>query len=315
MKAVFLERDSLDCNDLDLSSLRAAVAQLTIHANTTQNQVAERIAGFDIIIVNKLKLTRELLTAARPKFIGIIATGVDNVDLAACTELGITVCNCQGYGTDSVAQHTLMLMLALSTRMLPYQHAINAGQWQQSPTFCLLNHPIAQLAGKHLVIVGYGTIGQRVAALAEAFGMTTEAAARPGAHRSRRTLPELLPEADFLSLHCPLTNATRGLIGADELRHMKPSAYLINTGRGGLVDEQALAQALKQGTIAGAGMDVLAQEPPTNASPLLQPGIPNLIITPHNAWAAQEARQTIVDQLTENIRCWQQQNPIRVVSG
>jgi glycerate dehydrogenase len=315
MRAVFLDRDSLDRSDLDFSPAEAHVDRLEYHAQTAPAQVAERIRGFDIVIVNKVPIEREALEQARPKLICVVATGVNNIDLAACRELSTPIANCRGYGTDTVAQHTLSLMLALATGLLSYHSAVRAGAWQQSTQFCLLDYPIIELAGKTLGIVGLGTLGGRVAQLGEALSMNVLIAQRPGgpAQADRLPLSELLPRVDVLSLHCPLTESTRNLIGAAELALMKPTAFLINTARGGLVDEQALVQALRGGRLGGAGFDVLTQEPPRAGNPLLAPDVPNLILTPHSAWGAREARQRIITQLAENIQAWRAGNPIRLV--
>ena len=233
--------------------------------------------------------------APRCRYIGILATGMNNVDLDYCKQRGITVNNVAGYGTDSVAQHTLMLMLNLATSALATMRQVQQGEWSQSPFFCLLDNPVIELAGKHLVIVGYGTLGQRVAELAKAFGMRVSVAARPGTqHTSRRPLDELLPEADVVSLHCQLSDDTAEMINAERLALMKPGAFLINTARGGLIDEQALLTALTQNQIGGAALDTLSVEPPPADHPLLNAQLPNLLITPHSAWAAKEARQRLI---------------------
>ncbi|RDB44169.1 2-hydroxyacid dehydrogenase [Halomonas sp. DQ26W] len=317
MKAVFLDRESLDRNDLDLAAVENSVEQLMTHPQTTPDQVQERLKGQDIVIVNKVVLDREALEAHPPRLICVVATGVNNIDLDACRDLNITVCNSRGYGTDSVAQHSLSLMLALSTRLLDYHQTIKRGDWQRSTQFCLLDYPIQELAGKTLVIVGHGTLGRRVADLAKAFGMHVRIAARPGntSGDDRQPLSELLPLADVVSLHCPLNEATQGLIDSPELAAMKPTALLINTARGGLVNEAALASALRRGEIGGAGIDVVDGEPPAADNPLFTGDIPNLIVTPHNAWGAREARQRIVGQLVENILGWQQGRSVRVVSN
>ncbi|EWG98696.1 2-hydroxyacid dehydrogenase [Halomonas sp. BC04] len=317
MNAVFLDRESLDRNDLDLTAVETIVEHLTTYPQTTPAQVQERLRGQDIVIVNKVVLGREALEAHPPRLICVVATGVNNIDLDACRDLGITVCNSQGYGTDSVAQHALCLMLALSTRLLDYHQAVQRGDWHRSTQFCLLGYPIQELAEKTLVIVGHGTLGGRVADLARAFGMEVITAARPGntASDDRKPLSELLPEADVISLHCPLTDATRDLIGTNELARMKSTALLINTARGGLINETALADALQRGVIGGAGIDVVDGEPPDKSSPLLLQPLPNLIVTPHSAWGAREARQRIVQQLVENIQAWQQRQPMRVVNA
>lgn len=315
MSAVFLERESLDRGDLDLDSVEQIVEALVSYPQTSSEQVAERIRGHDIVIVNKVVLDRQALEASPPKLICVVATGVNNIDLPACRDLGITVCNSRGYGTDSVAQHALCLMLALSTRLIDYHQGVARGDWHRSSQFCLLDYPIQELAGKTLVIVGLGTLGGRVAELGSALGMTVKVAARPGskADTGREPLEMLLPLADVISLHCPLTESTRHLIGEKEMVAMKPTALVINTARGGLVDEHALADALRRGEIGGAGIDVVDGEPPAKDSPLLCEPLPNLIVTPHSAWGAREARQRIVGQLVENIESWQNGAPIRVV--
>jgi len=226
------------------------------------------------------------------------------------------VCNCQGYGTSAVAQHTLTLMLALATSVLKYDQAVKQGQWNKSPIFCLLDFPIVELSGKTLGIIGYGELGQAVAKLAEAFGMKVLVGALPHRPQSEGRIPfdELLPHVDFLSLHCPLTDETRDLIDAQAFDAMKKSAFLINCARGGIVNEQALADALKQGKIAGAATDVLSVEPPKEGNVLLSEDIPNLIITPHSAWGSVDARQRIVDQTVENLEAFKQGKVLRQVN-
>ncbi|MFO7858944.1 MAG: 2-hydroxyacid dehydrogenase [Ectothiorhodospiraceae bacterium] len=305
MRAVFLDRETLDRGDLDLAELEATVDELVSYQRTAREEVVERLAGAGVAVINKVPMDAETIRRLPDlKLICVAATGVDNVDVAACRDAGVAVANCRGYGTDSVAQHTLALMLALATRLPDYQRAVAAGDWERSPQFCLLDYPIVELAGRTLGIVGLGTLGGRVAALAEALGMTVRVAARPGAEPTpdRVPLAELLPMVDVLSLHCPLTDATRGLIGERELALMQSHAFLINTARGGLVDEQALADALRAGAIGGAGFDVLTREPPRDGNPLLAPDIPNLVLTPHSAWGSYEARARMVAQLAANIR-------------
>lgn len=247
----------------------------------------------------------------------ISATGTNNIDLAAARERGIVVANCHGYGTPSVAQHTLALLLALATRLPDYQQAVRSGRWQQSSQFCLLDFPIVELEGKTLGLLGHGELGGAVARLAEAFGMRVLLGQLPGrpARADRLPLGELLPRVDALTLHCPLTEDTRGMLGAAELALMKPGAFLVNTARGGLVDEQALADALRGGRLGGAATDVLSVEPPRNGNPLLAPDIPRLIVTPHNAWGSREARQRIVGQLAENAEAWKAGRALRVVNA
>lgn len=318
MRSAFLDRDSLDQGDLDLVPLEQALPDLRHYGRTQAHEVADRIADLNAVVVNKVVLDEAALAAAPDlKLILVAATGTNNVDLAAAQQRGITVCNCRGYGTDAVAQHTLGLMLALTTRLLDYHEAVQAGAWARSEQFCLLDFPIRELSGRTLGLVGYGELGQRVAELARALGMTVQVAARPGGggrDTGRVPLGDLLPTVDVLTLHCPLTEATRHLIGAQELRQMPRHALLINCARGGIVDEQALADALRAGEIAGAGVDVLSEEPPVHGNPLLADDIPNLIVTPHSAWGSREARQRIVTQLAEAAGAYLEGQPVRVVN-
>lgn len=314
LNAVFLDSATLD--DLDFSALQACFDTLTLHSASTPEQVVERLRGAQVAISNKVPLTKPVLAACPDlRLVLVSATGTNNVDLAAARARGITVCNCQGYGTASVAQHCLALMLALATRLPDYQAAVRAGRWQQAPQFCLLDFPIMELHGKTLGILGHGELGSAVARLAEAFGMRVMVGQLPGRPERPGNVPldELLAQVDVLSLHCPLTEQTRNLIGARELALLKPGALLINTARGGLVDEQALADALRSGHLGGAASDVLTEEPPRNGNPLLAPDIPRLILTPHSAWGSREARQRIIEQLAENARAFQAGAPIRVV--
>lgn len=315
MKAVFLDCESLDKNDLDFSALREIFTDLELYPSTLDTQVLERVQHADVVITNKVVLDAETLKqCVSLKLILISATGTNNVDLAQAKAQGITVCNCQGYGTSAVAQHTLMLMLTLATSVIQYDHAVKQGEWNKSPIFCLLDFPIVELAGKTLGILGYGELGQAVAKLAEAFGMKIIVGALPNRSTGNRVaLSELLPQVDFLSLHCPLTEETRDLIDSKAFEKMKPSAFLINCARGGIVNEHDLATALRTGKIAGAATDVLSVEPPKEGNVLLANNIPNLIITPHSAWGSVDARQRIVQQLTENASAFQQGKPIRQV--
>lgn len=315
-RAVFLDHASLDLGDLDLQPLQQAFGELVLHAQTTPEQVAERLQGAEVAISNKVPLDAATFAACPTlKLVLVTATGTNNIDLAAARAHGVTVSNCQGYGTPSVAQHTLMLLLALATRLPDYQRDIAAGRWQQASQFCLLDHPIIELEGKTLGLLGHGELGSAVARLAEAFGMRVLLGQLPGRppRADRLALHELLPQVDALTLHCPLTEQTRNLIGAAELALMKPQALLINTARGGLVDEQALAEALRRGHLGGAATDVLTQEPPKAGNPLLAADIPRLIVTPHNAWGSREARQRIVTQTVENAAAFFSGAPLRVV--
>jgi glycerate dehydrogenase len=317
MKAVFLDYESLDKNDLDFSQLNAAFDELILYPSTTTEQVLARVEHADVIISNKVLINAETIAQSKQlKLILISATGTNNVDLDAAKSKGIVVCNCQGYGTSAVAQHTLTLMLALATSLLKYDRAVKKGQWNKSPIFCLLDFPVVELSGKTLGIIGYGALGQAVAKLAEAFGMQVLVGALPSRpqHQARIPFADLLPQVEFISLHCPLTDETRDLIDAQALNAMKKSAFLINCARGGIVDEQALADALRQGKIAGAATDVLSVEPPKQGNVLLAEDIPNLIITPHSAWGSVDARQRIVNQMVENFEAFQQGKVIRQVN-
>jgi glycerate dehydrogenase len=317
MLGVFLDRDSLDRNDLDFSGLDRVLPNWRYYPSTTPAEVAARIEEAEVVISNKVVLDAAAIhQAPRLKLIGVAATGVNHVDLDAAAAQGIIVCNCRGYGTAAVVQHVFALLLALYTRWPDYQQAVRDGRWQHASQFCLLDFPIRELAGKTLGIIGYGELGQGVARVAEALGMRVLVAQRPGtvdAIEERVPLPVLLPQVDVLSLHCPLTPETRGLIGAWELALMRRDAILINTARGGLVDEALLADALRRGALGGAVVDVLSLEPPVNGNPLLASDIPNLIVTPHCAWGSRESRQRLVGQLAENIESWLDGAPVRVV--
>ncbi len=317
MLGVFLDKASLDLDDLDLSALSASLPELHYYPASSQEQIAERIHQASVVISNKAIVNATAIASApQLKLICVAATGTNNIDLEAARQQGITVCNTRGYGTPSVVQHVFTLLLALSTHLPDYQQAVNQGHWQQAKQFCLLDFPIRELTGKTLGIVGYGELGRGVAQIAEAFGMQVLIAQRPGSTKkdnNRLSLNELLPRVDMLSLHCPLTPETQGLIGSEELALMRSDALLINTARGGIVNEQALAQALRAGKLGGAGVDVLTKEPPVSGNPLLARDIPNLIVTPHCAWGSRESRQRLADQLAENIQGFVHGQPLRVV--
>ena len=316
-RAVFLDYTSLDLGDLDLDPLRRAFGDVQLCADTTPANVIERLQGASVAISNKALLNAQTLAACPElKLILVAATGTNNVDLEAARAQGIIVANCQGYGTPSVAQHTLGLLLALATRLVDYNKAVADGQWQQAKQFCLLDFPIVELEGKTLGLFGHGELGSAVAKLAEAFGMRVLIGQIPGrpARAGRLTLDELLPQVDALTFHCPLTEHTRNFIGARELALLKPGAFVVNTARGGMIDEQALADALRSGHLGGAATDVLSVEPPRDGNPLLAADIPRLIITPHSAWGSREARQRIVGQLAQNAEAFFNGTALRVVS-
>ena len=317
MQGVFLDTETVNPEQLDFSALEALMSW-TFHPFTAPAERIARLQGAEVVITNKVVLDADTLAACPSlKLICICATGTNNVDLAAARAQGITVCNVSGYARASVAQHTLTLMLSLATRWHDYDRDVKAGAWSQAAHFCLLHHPIMELAGKTLGVMGYGDLGREVARLAEALGMqvcVAESFQAHGGQSGRVSLAELLPQADVLSLHCPLTPQTDKLVNAAFLAQMKPGALLINTARGSLIDEPALADALRSGHLGGAGLDVLSSEPPPADHPLLADDIPNLIITPHNAWGTRECRQRLLDGVVENIRQWQAGSAINVVS-
>jgi glycerate dehydrogenase len=317
MKAVFPDFDSLGPADLDLSGLHQALPGIRLFASSTPEEVAERIAGCEILIVNKVQMDRELL-AANPalKLICLAATGSDNIDLQAARELGVTVCNIRNYCTASVVQHVFGMLLSLNLRLEEYRRLLAEGAWQRSPHFCLLDYPVRELAGRSFGIIGYGQLGRAVARVADGFGMrvVVSRSLRPDTHTDeksaddpfveRMAFHELLASCDVLSLHCPLTPGTRHLINTETLRLMRSDAILINTARGALVDGPALLAALRLGQLGGTGIDVLPEEPPTGGNPLLDVRLPNLLVTPHIAWAAREARQRALDEVVANIRAF-----------
>lgn len=316
MKAVFLDYASLDQADLDVSALDAVFDPLVLYPATSPTEVLQRIQDAAVVITNKVNISADVMQQLpNLKLILISATGTNNVDLVQAKSQGIVVCNCQAYGISAVAQHALMLMLALSTSVLKYNQAVQQGEWQKSNQFCLLDFPIVELTGKTLGIIGYGELGKAVAKLAEAFGMKILIATLPSRPQvdGRLALSALLPQVDYLSLHCPLTEETKDLIDDEAFNLMKSSAFLINCARGGIVNEQALADALIHKKIAGAATDVLSVEPPTQGNILLDPLIPNLIVTPHSAWGSVDARQRIVQQLFENAQAYMAGQPIRQV--
>ena len=305
MRAVFLDYATVSHrDDLDPSRLLRALPELEFRPQTAQSGVTQAIAGAGAVLVNKLRIGREAIAATPTlRLVVLAATGTNNVDLDAARERGVAVCNLHDYCTASVVQHVMGTLLLLTHRLREYDALVRSGAWQKGEQFCLLEYPIRELDGRRFGIVGYGTLGRAVGRAAQAFGMELAIANRPGGapQPGRVNLAELLSTVDVLSLHCPLTPATAGLIGASQLASMKPDAVLINTARGALVDGAALAAALRAGRLGGAAIDVLPREPPVDGDPLLAPDIPNLIVTPHVAWGAREARQRCIDEMAANV--------------
>lgn len=302
MKVAFLDRNTFS-DTIAFPVARLATEWLE-HVSTTPDQVLAHAAGAEVVVTNKVKLPAVLLEKLpQLKLIAVAATGVDHVDLDAAKRLGIAVCNVRDYATHSVPEHVFAVLLALRRNLIAYAAAATNGTWARADNFCLLNWPIEDLAGTTLGILGGGSLGQSVAKLGTAFGMRVLIAEQRGASRrtGRVEFEQVLAEADVLSLHLPLTATTRNLIGATELALMKPSTVLINSARGGVVDEAALVNALRTGQIAGAAVDVLTTEPPPADHVLLTTDLPNLLVTPHIAWASRQAQQRMADEVVENI--------------
>jgi glycerate dehydrogenase len=314
-KVVFL--DATTMAETDLTPLQLTGIELTLYPQTSAEQLLTHAKGATVLISNKVQLDARAIAALPDlRCILVAATGVNMVDLTAAKAAGIVVCNAQGYAGTAVPQQVFALLLQLTNHIYSYHQAVQQGQWSQSAQFCLHLQPIEELAGKTMTLLGYGDLGQATARLAEAFGMKVILAERPDnteIRPGRTDFESAIRCADVLSLHCPLTDTTARLINAQTLSWMKPTALLINTARGGLIDEPALAQALTRGTIAGAALDVLSTEPPLKHHPLLAGNLPNLLITPHVAWASRQAMQRLVRQLTENLQAFLQQQPIRQV--
>lgn len=318
VKGVILDFASLAADDLDISGLESTLRNWEFYPCTSPEETLSRICDADVVLTNKVILDRSHFKACpRLRLVVIMATGTNNVDLAAARDFGVPVCNVAGYSTPSVVQYTFAALLALRNRMPEYLGAVRAGRWQESRFFSLLEYPIEEIQGSVLGIVGMGAIGQAVASVAQAFGMQVLVAESLCGRVSdgRLPLPELLPRVDVLSLHCPLTPDTRNVIAAGELALMKPSAILINTARGGVVNERDLAEALRDKRIAGAAVDVLTEEPPSPDHPLLAGDIPNLLLTPHIGWASRQARQRLVYQVSAIIAAFAKGEPVLSVNG
>jgi glycerate dehydrogenase len=311
---VFLERDSLKV-EVRRPSFEHTYEE---YARTSPDQVVPHLQHATVAIINKVGLSEEILAQLpKLKMVAIAATGYDGIDIAACRKRGIAVANIRNYAIHTVPEHVFSMVLALRRNLLAYRQEIEQGAWQKSEQFCLFTHSISELFGATMGIVGEGAIGRGTAAIARGFGMRVLFSYHASSKKKDVVLTpfdQVLAESDILSLHCPLSSATRDMIGINELRKMKRSALLINTARGGLVNESALVQALDEGLIAGAGFDVLTTEPPTNGNPLLDLRRSNFILTPHIAWAAAEAMQFLADQLIDNIEAWVAGKPQNLVT-
>lgn len=318
LKVVFFDRDTI--SPQTVLRTPSFPHTLELHARSTPEQVAERIADADIVLVNKVRLgAREIAAAPRLKMIALAATGSDNVDLRACEERGIVVSNIRGYAVRTVPEHVFALMFALQRSLVPYRQSVQAGRWQEAAQFCYFDYPVRDLGGSTLGIIGAGALGQAVAQIGRALGMTV----RFAAHKGRNDMGALytpfdtiLAESDVITLHCPLNDHTHHLLGAAEFAKMARKPLIINTARGALIDDHALADALRGGQISGAGLDVTVPEPPPADHPLMQLlDQPNFILTPHVAWASAQAVQTLADQLIDNVDAFVAGRPRNVLAG
>lgn len=311
-KIVFLDRESLDATLKPFSFEHDYVE----HESTwTPEDTVERLKGAEIALINKVPMRAEVLKQLPDlKLIAVAATGTDVVDKAQAKAQGITVVNIRNYAFNTVPEHVVGLMFALRRAIVPYANSVKRGDWAKSRQFCYFDYPITDIAGSTLGIVGYGALGKSIAKRAEALGMKV-LAYDTFPQEGLSDFETVLTQSDVITLHVPLTPDTKGLIGAAELKRMKKNAILINTARGGLVDEAALLEALKDGTIAGAGFDVVAQEPPRDGNILCEADLPNLIVTPHVAWASKEAMQILADQLVDNVEAFVAGKPQNVVEG
>lgn len=294
MNIVIFDGYTINPGDLSWDKLDALCDKLTVFDSTSEDKALSRLTGNEILMTSKCPITRELMeNSPQLKYIGCTATGYNNIDVEAAADLGIAVTNIPAYSTDAVAQHTIALMLELSNHVGLHNASVQEGQWSDNEYFCYWKKSVTLLTGKSLGIIGYGAIGKRVAQIARTLGMEINIFSQD---------PAGAMKSDFVSLHCPLTRENRHMVNTEFLVNMKPGAILINTARGGLVDERALADAIKAGFIAGAALDVLEQEPPAKDCPLI--GFDNCIITPHIAWSPKEMRQAVIDILAENLESW-----------
>lgn len=316
MRAIFLDFGSVTRGDMDCAALEQAITPWRFYHNSTEAEVSERVRDAEVIVSNKVYIGRAAIAAAKQlELICVAATGYNNVDLAAAAEYGVPVCNVRGYATPSVVEHVFMLMLNLARQFSNYQVLVKRSGWQESQFFCPLDFPVIELSGKTLGIIGHGELGHAVAQVARAFGMQVLIAEHKGQppRAGRTAFDDVLRQADFVTLHCPLSPDTQHLFSRRELELMKSTAYLINTARGGLINEADLLQGLSDGQIAGAAIDVTQGEPPGLDNPILRDLPPNLIVTPHIAWASRESRQRLLDQLAGNIHNFFQHQPFNQI--
>jgi len=314
MKIVVTDGYTLNPGDISWDAIKA-LGELIVYDRTPADKIVERCSNAEVVLTNKAPFTKETL-AALPKlqFIGVTATGYNVIDTKPAAEQGIVVSNVPGYGTASVAQHVFALLLELTNHVGKNAQSVAAGKWQQSADWCYAEAPVMELDGKTFGVVGFGNIGQKAAAIAGAFGMQViYYNPRPKESTPGRQvkLEELFTGSDIVSLHCPLSSSNQEFVNAALLQTMKPSAFLINTARGQLIQEKDLADALNRGTIAGAALDVLSKEPPSEGNPLLQ--AKNCIVTPHNAWISREARQRIMSVTASNLAAFISGQPVNVV--
>ena len=312
MRIVFLDRATFS-PEVTFDSAPLDVSEWREYPVTSPKEVVERAQHATVLIVNKVRLSRDVLSALpNLRMIAISATGVDNVDLAAARDANIAVANVRGYATHAVPEYVFTMLLALRRNLISYHDAVQAGEWAQSPVYCLHGRPIVDVAGSTLGIIGRGSLGRSVEAMASTFGMSVLIAERKGSSKiraGRTAFEDVLKVSDAITLHVPLTDDTHKLISADELSLMKPTAILINASRGSVVDEKALLAALKDGRLAGAALDVLGTEPPAANHPLVKANLPNLIVTPHVAWASLQAQQRLADEVILNIAAFQRGEP------
>ncbi|MDD8017864.1 MAG: D-2-hydroxyacid dehydrogenase [Bacteroidota bacterium] len=315
MNIVVLDGYTTNPGDLSWKNLES-LGTCTIYERTAHDEILQRAKDAEIVIINKIHFTKEIIAQLpKVKYIGLLSTGVNVVDVTAAKERGIVVTNVPAYSTQSVAQLVFALIFELTHHVGHHAHAVQNGQWMASKDFAFWNFPLVELAGKTMGIVGFGSIGQSVAKIASALEMDVVVSTRSkksvDGHIKFVDIDTLFKTSDVISLHCPLTEETKHLVNAEKLSMMKPSAFLINTSRGGVIDEQALANALNTNRLAGAGLDVLSKEPPTNANPLLT--AKNCLITPHIAWATKAARERLMKTVVENVKAFLDGRPMNVV--